>query len=139
MWGAETSYAEVKMELHMDMDVLRSRSVERIEREIEPNLAAYNSIRLQMLRAATEEGVDPRELSFVHAVRTLGRVCQIVPRTPAADHPALPRTRRQQIAAGRIRQRPGRQEPRAVKRPPKPYPRLRGSRDECRKLHARAA
>lgn len=131
-WGAETHYAEVKVELHVD--ILRSKTLEGVEREIEAHLASYNYVRLQMLRAAKQAGVDPRELSFLEAVRTilkfgeLMRTCQTEPSRALLLERML-----RQIAAAKIRPRPGRHEPRAVKRAAKPFPRFKGSRQEWRK------
>jgi hypothetical protein len=136
-WGAESSYAEVKVELHLD--VLRSKTVHGVQREIEAHLAAYNYVRLQMLRAAKQAGVDPRELSFVHAVRTIVRFGQIVRDAPPERREEILKIMVEHIAVERIRPRSGRHEPRAVKRPPKPFPRLKESREEWRKRSGWAA
>lgn len=137
-WGVETSYAEIKVELHLD--ILRSKTVEGVEREIEARLAAYNYIRLQMLRAAKQAGLDPRELSFVEAVRTIVRFGQLLRGCTSPGHRKdLLETMLKQIAAHRVPSRPGRHEPRAVKRPPKPFPRLKKSREDWRKQNGLAA
>jgi hypothetical protein len=44
----------------------------------------------------------------------------------------------QQIAAHRVPSRPDRHEPQAVKRPPKPFPRLKGSREDWRRKNGLA-
>lgn len=137
-WGVETSYAEIKVELHLD--ILRSKTVAGVHREMEAHLAAYNYVRLQMLRAAKQAGVDARELSFVEAVRTILKFGQMMDGCPSAARRAeLWGILVQQIAAARVRPRPGRHEPRAVKRPPKPFPRLKESREEWRKREGWAA
>jgi hypothetical protein len=131
-WGVETSYAELKVELHLD--ILRSQTVAGVYREVEAHLAAYNYIRLQMLRAAKHAGVDARRLSFIEAVRTILKVGQMMEGCENAERRGeLLGIMLEQIAAATIRQRPGRHEPRAVKRPPKPFPRFKGSREEWRK------
>ena len=137
-WGVETSYAELKVELHLD--ILRSQTVAGVYREVEAHLAAYNYIRLQMLRAAKQAGVDARRLSFIEAVRTILKVGQMMDGCDNAERRGeLLGIMLEQIAAATIRQRPGRHEPRARKRPPKPFPRFKGSRKEWRKSHGFAA
>jgi len=137
-WGVETSYAEVKVELHLD--ILRSKTVAGVHREIEAHLAAYNYIRLQMLRAAKQAGIDARQLSFIEAVRTILKFGQMMDGCESAKRrKELLEIMVDQISGATIRQRPGRHEPRAVKRPPKPFPRLKGSRKEWRKSEDVAA
>lgn len=137
-WGVETSYAELKVELHLD--ILRSKTVAGVYREVEAHLAAYNYVRLQMLRAAKQAGVDARRLSFIEAVRTILKVGQMMDGCDNAERRGeLLGIMLEQIAAATIRQRPGRHEPRARKRPPKPFPRFKGSREVWRKSHDFAA
>lgn len=127
-WGVETGYAEVKEDLHLD--VVRSLTVEGVGKEIEAHLAAYNYVRLQMVRAARRAHVDPRRLSFRHAVRVLELFTQRS-RTDVDPH-ELWETLLDQIAARVNPFRPGRHEPRVVKRQAKPYARLKGLRKALR-------
>lgn len=137
-WGAETSYDEIKSELHLR--ILRSKTIDGVYREIEAHLAVYNYVRLQMLRAAKCAGLEPRTLSFTHTVRTLFRFGQIIQATSTShERTRLHRIMQKQIAAGRLPSRPGRHEPRAVKRNPQPYTRLRCSRQAWRREHGYAA
>jgi hypothetical protein len=129
-WGAETSYAEVKADLHLA--VIRSETVEGVHKEIEAHLAAYNYVRLQMLRAALRANVDPRRLSFRSAVRLL-LTFTLLSRIEIAE------SRRDQAWENLLEQiarclnppRPGRHEPRAIKRR-STYHRWKGSRKQWR-------
>lgn len=127
-WGAETSYAEVKQDLHLE--VARSQTVEGAGKEIEAHLAAYNYVRLQMLRAARQAGADPLRLSFRNTVRLLELFTQRS-RMPSPSS-LLWHSLMCQIAAGLNPSRFGRHELRAVKRQSKPYPRLKGQRKKLK-------
>ena len=137
-WGVETSYAEIKVEPHLDF--LRSKNVQGVEREIEAHLAAYNYIRLQILRAAKGAGIDPAEISFTEAVRVIVKCGQLL-RICASkrDCQDLLGIMLGQMAQARIPLRKGRHEPRARKRPPKKFPRWKGSRAVWRMKNGFAA
>jgi hypothetical protein len=88
------------------------------EKEIWVYLLAYNLIRMIMAQAAIHTQQLPRELSFKHSLQLwLAWGCQ---GTVGKDPSALLVL----IAQQRVGQRPGRVEPRALKRRPKPYPLL---------------
>ena len=91
------------------------------------HLLAYNLIRLLMAQAALDADVHPRQLSFKHTVQlwtewTAHRV----------DLSTDPHTLFRLIAQPTVGNRPGRIEPRARKRRPKPYPWLKRPRAEAR-------
>lgn len=137
-WGAETSYRELKCELHLKR--LRSKTVAGIARELQAHLAAYNFVRLQMLRAAQQAGLNPLRLSFREAVRCLhyyGGALRSAPSLQSRTH--LVATMLRQIAASQIRHRPERSEPRALKSRFNPFPRLRCPRSQWRAEHGLAA
>lgn len=111
----------------LGMDVLRCQTPQMVEKELWVYLLAYNLIRLLMAQAAFEANVHPRELSFKHAVQLwsewTARRVEI-----HADAASLFRL----MAQPTVGQRPGRIEPRARKRRPKPYPWLKVPRAEAR-------
>lgn len=129
-WGVETSYAEVKADLHLG--VTRSETVEGVQKEMAAHLTAYNYVRLQMLRAALRAGVDPRRLSFRDTVRLLVSFALMSRREESGQgHGQLWESLMKQIATRINPWRPGRHEPRAIKRQPSCH-RWRGSRKEWR-------
>ena len=128
-WGAETNYAEVKADLHLQ--VVRSETVDAVGKEIEAHLAAYNYVRLQMLRAALLAGIDPRRLSFRDTVRLLMSFAQTSRLNLSIPPHSLWDRLLQQISVHTTPDRPGRHEPRAVKRR-STYHRWKGSRQEWR-------
>jgi len=114
------------------------KTPEMAKKEIWVYLLAYNLIRLLMAQAGLLSGQHPRTLSFKHTLQlwiawerggidtgdyeTLSALCAL-------------------ITQQKVGNRPGRIEPRAIKRRPKPYPLMTKSRplarDEVRK-HAHA-
>jgi pimeloyl-ACP methyl ester carboxylesterase len=91
------------------------------EKELWVYLLAYNLIRLMMVQAALMAGRLPRELSFKHTLQ-LWLVWTQRRRGSADDHQLSMLFIL--IAQQQAGNRPGRIEPRAVKRRPKPFPLL---------------
>ena len=86
-----------------------------------------------MAEAARVVEVSPRRLSFtgaLHTVRSFEESHLYDPTRIAADLPRL----LELIGQKRVGDRPDRSEPRAVKRRPKPYPRLKIPRRAAKRL-----
>jgi hypothetical protein len=116
----------------MQMDVLRCETPEMVRKEIWAHLLAYNLLRTAMAVAAAENGLEPRQVSFKGAKQA---VTAFAPKLEAAqpkDRPALIDAMLAVIAYHRVGDRPGRWEPRARKRRPKPGPRLGQPRAEAK-------
>jgi len=83
---------------------------------------AYNAIRLLMLDAAAEVGQPIRRLSFKGSVQALRQWEPLFSQaTDARQQRQLLKSLRSSIAEHLVPHRPGRQEPRCVKRRPKPF------------------
>lgn len=132
-WHVELDLRNIKTTL--GMEVLKCLTPAMIEKELWVNLLAYNLIRLLMAQAAIESGLHPRELSFKHTVQLWTQWLWVVCGGRQNWHRD---TLFKLIAQIRVGNRPGRIEPRARKRRPKPYPWLkvpRGlARQQIRKL-----
>jgi hypothetical protein len=112
----------------MGMEMLRCKTPEMIEKEVWARLLAYNLIRLTMAQAAEHHGKDPRELSFTGAIQAMEAFAPKIQMAAGNLRLALRDEMLRVIASHRVGHRPGRREPRAVKRRPKPFPRLHVSR-----------
>ena len=124
-WNVELDLRNIKTTL--GMEVLRCLTPAMVEKELWVHLLAYNVIRLLMAQAAQQAQLHPRELSFKHTVQLWTEwTARCVDVTADAD--ALFRL----IAQQSVGDRPGRIEPRARKRRPKPYPWLKIPRAEAR-------
>jgi hypothetical protein len=119
-WQVELDFRSLKTTL--GMEILRCRSPQMVEKEIWVYLLAYNLIREAMVCAAKLANIPPRQLSFKHGVQLWVSWESGVKNDWEEDEKGLILL----ILMGqrRVGQRPGRIEPRAVKRRPKPYPLL---------------
>jgi hypothetical protein len=68
-WQIETCFNQLKTT--MKMNVLRCTTVEGVQKELAVYLAAYNLVRLAVLKAAEQQRVSPDRISFVDAQRWL--------------------------------------------------------------------
>ena len=118
-WHVELDLRNIKATL--GLGVLSCKTPAMAEKEIWVYLLAYNLIRMIMVQAAIHTQQLPRELSFKHSVQlwlAWGR------KGAAFNHGADPSILLVLIAQQRVGKRPGRVEPRALKRRPKPFPLL---------------
>lgn len=125
-WHAEIDLRSIKTQ--MQMEILRCKTPQMVRKEIWAHLLAYNLVRKVMAQAAQEHNLTPRQISFAGAMQTLNEFRPALLHASAAELPELTRRILAAIARHRVGNRPGRCEPRKVKRRPKPYPRLRQAR-----------
>jgi len=114
-WQIETNLRHLKQTLRMD--VLRCRTVAGVNKELTMYAVIYNLVRQVMLAAAERQQVPVTRISFIDAVRWLAE----------AVHGPV------ELKLRLVPDRPGRVEPRAVKRRPKEYDRLNQPRPILRK------
>jgi hypothetical protein len=113
----------------LGMEALSCKTPQMCEKEFWTYLLAYNLIRLLMAEAALQAEVLPRQLSFKHTLQIWAAWSQRQFLSGSGEDTA---TLFVLIAQIRVADRPGRVEPRAVKRRPKPYPRLDKPRRKAR-------
>jgi hypothetical protein len=126
-WNVELDLRNIKTTL--GMEVLRCKTPSMCEKEFWIYLLAYNLIRLLMAQAALQAEALPRQLSFKHTLQIWAAWNQRQFLSEPGEDTA---TLFILIAQVRVADRPGRVEPRAVKRRPKPYPRLNKPRRKAR-------
>jgi hypothetical protein len=136
-WRIETSYDEFKTLFHSD--VLRSKTVDNVYKEIAAHVLAYQLVRRVMVDAAAKHGKKPTELSFLNAARWVMRFSRHMAASPAWALPVYYERLLDAVAASEVEVRPGRLEPRAIAREWKHYPRLRMPRSEWRELRMAGA
>jgi hypothetical protein len=126
-WNVEVDLRHIKTTL--GMETLSCKTPPMCEKEVWIYMLAYNLIRLLMAQAAVHAGVLPRQLSFKHTLQVwiAWSQRQFLSSAPE-DTAGLFRL----IARIRVGNRPGRIEPRLVKRRPKPFSRLQTTRREAR-------
>lgn len=118
-WHIELDLRNIKTTLGMEH--LSCQTPAMAIKEIWVYLLAYNLIRLIMAQAAKLTHRLPRQLSFKHTVQIW---IAWTHHANAIDHDDKLHGLFHLIAQQRVGERPGRIEPRAIKRRPKPYPLL---------------
>lgn len=113
-WRVEVDLRDLKQT--MKMDVLKCKTVDGVMKELAMYALVHNLIRAVMVEAARRQSVEAERLSFVDALRWLRDTPDEATPTIKVDP-----------------DRPGRAEPRAVKRRPKEYRRLVEPRAEWKK------
>jgi hypothetical protein len=132
-WEMELTLRHIKTTLQMER--LSCKNPANIERELPMHLLIYNLVRRLMLESARRHRISLDRISFAGALAAARRYAEAMLQEPA------PRMRRtlfaemlRVLAKDTIPYRPGRREPRAVKRRPKPYPRLMRHRRSFREI-----
>jgi hypothetical protein len=131
-WQAELNLRSLKTVLQME--VLRGKTPEMVRKEIWAHLLAYNVVRKVMAQAAQEFEVEPWTISFKATLQTLKAFALPLLTCAKNKLPEVVEEMLRAIARHSVGNRPGRVEPRALKRRPKPYDLLTKPRDKARKL-----
>ena len=127
-WNVELDLRNIKTTLGMEH--LRCKTPEMAIKELWVYLLAYNLIRLLMAQAALLADQIPRQLSFKHTVQ----IWLAWQQHGGSTHDAVSiNALLVLIAEPRVGLRPGRVEPRALKRRPKPFRLLTKPRKAARK------
>ena len=129
-WQAELDIRAIK--ITMGMDVLRCKTPAMVRREMWTCILAYNLIRQTMLQSAQKAGMLPRALSFTAAVQSVAASWMVIVLSDDALATRLIDASSPSLAEHVVGTRPGRVEPRAVKRRPKPHDLLIIPRDQAR-------
>lgn len=130
-WQAELDLRSIKCVLQMD--VLRCQSPEMVRKEIWAHMLAYNLIRSVMCAAAHENNLQVRQISFKGVQQLVNAFFDAI--TTAQSRPELRQICDTLLTASlchHVGNRPNRFEPRKRKRHPKPYPKMKLSRNQER-------
>ena len=133
-WDVELFFRDIKTT--MGMDILRCQTPEMIRKEILMYFIAYNCVRRLMYEAAEEADLEVRVVSFKGSLQALRNW------EPHLNQAKISRAERFRLITDLydamtntpIRQRPGRSEPRCIKRRPKNYQRLTAPRHEMKEI-----
>jgi len=129
-WQVELDIRSLKV--YLGMDRLSCRSPALVEKEIWARLLTYNLVRKAAAQAAYLAEKHPRSLSFTATKQVLLGEWSQMSATTAADYLTLAKAKLQAIGKEKVGDRPGRCEPRAVKRRPKPHKLLTEPRAKAR-------
>lgn len=122
-WRLEMCLDDLKTTLHMEF--LRSRSPEMVQKEMYARLIAHNLIRCTMAKAAAEHHQPLERISFKGSIDALRHFTYAMSQARSkAKRQRLWDSLLETLAKDLVRERPGRREPRAIKRKKNKYPRL---------------
>jgi hypothetical protein len=131
-WQAELYLRSLKTTLKMD--ILRGKTPEMVRKEVWAHLLVYNAVRTLMAQAARAAAVRPDEVSFAGALQTVNAFLPNLRSAGTEEEAArLLAVLLGAIAQHRVGNRPDRYEPRAVKRRPKNFPKLKEPRAQARR------
>lgn len=129
-WQVELDIRSLKT--HLGLGELRCQSPQMVAKEIWGGLLAYNLVRKVACQAALLRGVGAREISFTAARQALCAGLEQRVQSGPGERLRVGGELLERLGQERVGNRPDRVEPRAVKRGPKSYPRLRQPRVQAR-------
>ena len=127
-WNAELDIRAIKQTLHLDH--VRCKTPDMVRRELWVTLLAYNLIRKVIATAAALHRKQPRQLGFTLACQSLLASWMLLATGACRDAHALYTMMLARIAANEVANRPGRIEPRVLKRRRHRYPLMQRPRAE---------
>jgi len=130
-WRLEMTLDDLKTTLQMD--TLRGRCPNMAQKELYARLIAHNFIRGLLVEAASSHQVPLERISFKGSLDALRHFSQAMSRVRTQKRRRqLWKQLLETLAADQVPDRPGRREPRAVKRQKNKYPRLSKPRHQFR-------
>lgn len=135
-WSVEIHIRSLKTQ--MMMEHLRCQSPQMVRKEIHCHFIGYNLVRMAMLASALKFCLSPTRLSFTGTMRVLEDFASSL-RLGGRHTQQQWENTLETIFELRVGNRPGRQEPRELKRRPKQYKLMQRPRDPDRNRYATAA
>jgi putative transposase len=129
-WNAELDIRSIKQTLNLDH--VRCKKPEMVERELWVTLLGYNLIRKVIAAAAALHEKQPRQLGFTAACQTVLSSWMLLATGACGDPKRLAASALKRIAANEVANRPGRIEPRVLKRRRHHYPLMQMPRNVLR-------
>lgn len=132
-WAMELTLRSLKTTLQMEH--LSCQNPQNLDREMRMHFLVHNFTRRLMLEAARRHRARLDRISFAGSLAVARRYAEaLLQARSAKERSALIQELFRVIAVDLVPDRPGRREPRAVKRRPKPYPRLMRHRSRFREI-----
>ena len=119
-WNVELDIRVIKQTLGLNH--ARCKSPGMVERELRVTLLAYNLIRKVIATAAVVHDKQPRQIGFTLACQTVLSSWMLMATGACRDTQAMTDSALSRIAANEVANRPGRMEPRVLKRRQHGYP-----------------
>jgi len=132
-WNAELDIRSIKT--HLNLNHVRCKSPAMVRRELWTTILAYNLIRTTAAAAASLHDLKPRQISFTSTCQQVLAWWMLFAGDAIPPDEYLARCHQllEAIAQCKVGDRPGRIEPREIKRRKDSYKRMTKPRDELRK------
>jgi len=132
-WNSELDIRAIKQSLHLDH--VRSKSPEMVRKELWTTLLGYNLVRTTAAAAALLHGRQPRKISFTGTCQHLLKSWMVLSANVVTPEAALRlcQTLLERISRVTVADRPGRIEPRVLKRRRHRYPLMKKTRAELQR------
>ena len=129
-WHVELDIRVIKQYLRMEH--LSCKTPDMVEKEIWVHFLAYNLVRKVAAQAAWTQGNHPREVSFTASQEAVNASWSQLTQASPAERLRHGQHLLRVLGKEKVGDRPGRYEPRCVKRRPKQYKHLREPRAQAR-------
>ncbi len=129
-WSSELDIRSIKQSLGLDH--ARCKSPEMVRKELWTTLLGYNLIRATAASAALLHGKQPRQISFTGTCQHVLSAWMLLSTGVCADVDLFCREMLVRIASCEVADRPGRIEPRVLKRRRHRYPLMQHPRSQLR-------
>jgi len=129
-WNVELDIRQIKQTLHLDH--VRCKTPQMVRRELWVTLLAYNLIRKVIATTAAVHDKQPRQLGFTLACQSILASWMLFSTGSCRDSRAMYDMLLAHIAANEVADRPGRIEPRVLKRRRHRYPLMQRPREQLR-------
>jgi hypothetical protein len=129
-WNVELDIRSIKQALHLDHVLCKKPAMVLIHLWV--TLLAYNLIRTLIATAAAVHGKQPRQVGFTLACQTVLASWMLLSTGVCRDVRGLWELALERIAANEVANRPGRIEPRVLKRRRHRYPLMQRCRQELK-------
>jgi len=130
-WNAELDIRQIKQTLNLDH--VRCKTPAMVRRELWVTMLAYNLIRKVIATAASVHAKQPRQLGFTLGCQTVLSSWMLLSTGSCRNARSLWLGALKRIAGNEVANRPGRIEPRVLKRRRHRYPLMQRPRDELRR------
>jgi len=131
-WQVEINLRSLKSVL--EMDHLSCKTPDMVRKEIAAHMLGYNIIRIIMAEACSQHHAVPNQVSFKGTIQLLNQFMSQILGIKAKRRANTYRQLLSMIVSNKVGNRPGRVEPRAVKRRRKPFPALLNRKNEREKI-----
>jgi len=133
-WRIETLFRQFKIEL--SGDILRSKSVDAIYKEIAARICAVNIVSTIMMAAAIANDANVTRISFIHTIRAIIAFAPALVTGSVRQKLKIYNAMLCEVASHLVPSRPGRLEPRKLAHDPRNYLKLTTTRAQWRNQNA---